>query len=397
MSFDPSRRAVLRAALGVAAYWGLGAVSRPTVWARLPEIYDGYRDPVTTTQMYRLRTGDPVPDLVGSGKAMWASRMEYLLYRISRGEEGVVPHVLNVRTGRHRALAPGPCRSFVKAHSGARVYFAREGALWMQSMTAVFRGVDRPQRVASLPVETRVSAVHLGVSPEEREVYLAADSGSASSRVIAVDLASGETREITELPAPVLDLQVSPYEDGTLLMLLGASTDKALRSGAVRIDGSNGSMHSLPTASNQGRWRHLSWWGRGHVLGIEERPAKPGAGGSPVRRAVSAEIAPGSVRLLDSVPAHSIGGSPDGRRIVMADADGDVWVVDRPTGERRLLAGVGRDEVTDVDPDPSFTPDGRGVLMKSDRFGPTELLLAQLPDFTALPLPYERSVRRRRN
>lgn len=267
----------------------------------------------------------------------------------------------------------------------------------MQSMMAVFRGVERPQRVADLPAETGSEGRQIGVSPQEREVFLAFGSGEPSPRLLAVDLASGGIRQITDLPAPAVDLRVSPYEDGRLLAVLGAGDGSAARSGAVRIDGATGSVHPLPTTSGQGRWRHLSWWGRGHVLGIEERPAGSGAAGSRVRRAVSADLTSDSVRTLDSVPARSVGGSPDGRRIVIADLDGDVWLTDLPSGERRLLAGVGRDEVTGVEPDPSFTPDGRGVLMKSDRFGPTELVLAQLPDFTALPLPYERSARRRRN
>ena len=251
--------------------------------------------------------------------------------------------------------------------------------------------------MTDLSAETGSGDAQIGVSPDEREVFLATGSGEPSARLLGVDLASGEIRGITDLPAAAVDLCVSPYEDGGLLVRVGASDDPSGRSRAVRIERATGTVHALPTTSDRGRWRHLAWWGRGHVLGIEERAAGSGADDARVRRAVSAELTSGSVRTLDSVPARSVGGSPDGRRVVIADTDGDVWVVHLPRGERRLLAGVGRDEVTGVDPDPCFSPDGRGVLMQSDRFGPTELVLAQLPEFTALPLPYERSARRRRN
>ena len=60
--------------------------------------------------------------------------------------------------------------------------------------------------------------------------------------------------------------------------------------------------------------------------------------------------------------------SPDGRTILYAEVDpktqGDLWVMDLPTGEkRRIVCAPG------YDGGPFFTPDGAGIIFRSDRQG----------------------------
>lgn len=268
----------------------------------------------------------------------------------------------------------------------------------MQSMTALFRGVDTPQRIGEVPFDSGSVGSSIDVSPDEREIFLSVESGDRTTRIVAVDLASAESRSIAKLPSPVRALHASPYGPGELLAVLRGSDERSSsRSGAVRIETRTGSVHPLPSSTSRAQWKQVAWWGRGHVLGIEARPVPADENGAHGGRAMWADLAAGTVHPITSVPARSVGGSPDGRWAVLADADRDVWIVHVPSGERRLLAGVGREEVSRVEPNPSFTPDGRGVLMKSDRFGSGEIVLTQLPDFTALPLPYERAARRRQN
>ena len=60
--------------------------------------------------------------------------------------------------------------------------------------------------------------------------------------------------------------------------------------------------------------------------------------------------------------------SPDGRTLLYTEVDpktqGDLWVMDMPTGEKRKIV-----DAPGYDGGPFFTPDGSGIIFRSDRQG----------------------------
>jgi oligogalacturonide lyase len=78
-------------------------------------------------------------------------------------------------------------------------------------------------------------------------------------------------------------------------------------------------------------------------------------------------------------------GSPDGRRLVGDDFEGNLWLIQAETNERRLLTQGHRKPEIKNHPHPSFTPDSKGVVLTSSKNGRMEVVLVEIPPFDDLP------------
>ncbi len=67
------------------------------------------------------------------------------------------------------------------------------------------------------------------------------------------------------------------------------------------------------------------------------------------------------------------------------DFERNIWLIHPGRRERRLLSAGHMANHIKVHPHGSFTPDNRGVLINSSRFGRYDLLLIVRPRFEHLP------------
>ena len=129
---------------------------------------------------------------------------------------------------------------------------------------------------------------------------------------------------------------------------------------------------------------HEVWWGAGRaaftIWPYDEEHRKLPHG------LASADLATGTLIVHSQFPAWHVHGSPDGRFAVADDMKRNIWLVEVATQERRLLTQGHNGEGFQTHPHPSFTPDGKAVVFNSSHNGTEDICLAEIPEWTTLPL-----------
>ncbi len=100
---------------------------------------------------------------------------------------------------------------------------------------------------------------------------------------------------------------------------------------------------------------------------------------------VSADVAMARPTLHAQYPAWHTHGSPDAKWVLGDDFDRNIWLIKADTNERRLLTQGHLGKGFDTHPHASFTPDNKAVVFTSSRSGAENILMAELPDWDALP------------
>lgn len=343
-----------------------------------------FRDDRTGARVEQLVTGECRNEVVYPTHWMWTPNQEYLVLQSDRGSGGefMEPYALCMKTFQTRRLVAGRVDACALGRKHGRLYYLAGRDLYVVNVGMMFRNVAGPRKVASLPgsIKQAVGGITLDASEDTLYAGTALDEGTHWG-IISLDLTSKGWRLVTETSFMVGHLQANPDISGVLMFCHETGGDSPQRTWLVNGNGT-GLRPFYKETYNE--WvTHEVWWGALRAVFTiwpydEVHRRKP-------HGIVSADMATGTPAVHAQFPAWHVHGSPDGKWVVADDKEGNLWLVNALSGERRLLTQGHNALNSGVHLHPSFTPDSKGVVFNSARNNAQDILLARLPEWESLP------------
>jgi oligogalacturonide lyase len=397
------------------------------VGRRLPPEKRVIRDAVTGATLTFLTTDAANDSKPYQTDPTWTADGRWILLRSNRGASGPQAFLLDAETGDIIQVTDGVTNTSTLSLSRKtnELYLLREHRIvevHLDPLIADARA-GKPKDpaayervVATLPDDLRAGA--LAVDPDERHVYFGVivsaplagrreiDSrntdptedraaarrrfeaaGKGESSIRSVDLATGEMRTVIDVPFRLGHLQTNPWVAGEILYCHETTGDAPQRMWIVRADGTGN--RPLYVESPDEWVTHETFSGKdevmfdlmGHLPYLRERPTGVAV----------VNLRTNQMTILGQIEEDMGGGrtggfwhangSPDGRWAVADSFLGNVYLIDRLSGERLLLTTDHK-----MLPDhahPIFSPDGKRVLIQSGRLTggqSLDLVLVDIPD-----------------
>jgi oligogalacturonide lyase len=234
--------------------------------------------------------------------------------------------------------------------------------------------LDADERTLYFRVGREIAADHLPPGTAVEGSFGPRNLGAGPSGIAAMDLASGEVRMVVAVPFQAGHLQTNPWVPGELVFCWETGGNAPQRMWTVRADGT-GLRPLYPEAEYE--WvtheavitrDEVAFAIMGHrppgtrdawgIAGTREKPTGLGI----------INLRTGKMRIEAQTPAGSgwwhVHGSPDGRWAVGDDFARNLYLLDRPTGQVRLLS-AGHKETAADHPHPTFSRCGTKVHLQS--------------------------------
>lgn len=332
--------------------------------------FDGlrYRDAVSGFEVVEL-TADPltasnlyyhVPNFTADGR--------YVILAATNGGPAQV-YRYEVGTGRLTRLTDDPKTA---AHSASpdprnpgRVFYFQDARLM-----AVDVETGRSRLVGVIPEPHRGGFQQPTMSHDGRHLIVTKRRDNYNWEIGAMDIATGVYRTVITQGFPIGHVQHSPT-DPLIFYVWETGGYAPQRSWVVNADGSaNRPFYYRVDAktwfTTLKEWvTHEAWVQKtGDMTMINDKVG------------VMLVARDGSSRMLIEGKYWHGSASPDGKRMVLDDFDGRLWLLDVATGNRRLLATGLRDKFRDVHPHPSFDWSGKYVLFNTGRTHRTVAMIA---------------------
>ena len=340
----------------------------------------------------------------------WAEDGVHILFRSTGRTGDALPQIFAVNeiTGRITQISAGEgvdAGSINVARLSNKVYYLRRGqgeapgSLIEVDLTALLADSRTAEKnfervVGTLP-KGFISAGGFALDADEKSAYFGFDQRRAPPRergqpvpqvpggLLAMDLASGRTRTVLEVPFRMGHVQANPLKPGEILYCHETGGDAPQRMWIVNADGT-GNRPVFPEAEDD--WvtheqfadaDHVIFNLMGHTLKLRQRPTG----------IMVVNLRDGTVENLGQPESYYNSTKPErysdpnipndarpggfwhnavtyDRRFAAADDfDGNIHLIDRKTGGRTLLSTGHR-----MRPDhahPSFSPDGSRLLIQS--------------------------------
>lgn len=384
MNHHISRRAFLKSsALGV-AFAAAGCVTAPVEvlgpfsWSPTLETYRDER----TGALVRCLTSDAARDeVIYQTHPMWAEGMEYLVFYSDRSGGGMQPHVLESRTGTVRPLAGHPIGDNVVARKSPAIYALRDNAIYAFDALRAFHEGAPGKWVADWPAGVGHQGM-FSLDATERVLY-----GGATFEpekrwgIVALDLPRGTWRTVVEVDFLVGHVQAHPEIPGLVSFCWETGGDAPQRMWTV--DAKEGEPRPIYQETYEEWVTHEVWWGPNQML-FTIWPYDDAHKTQPHGVAV-VDYPSGDHRIVYQMPAWHTAGSPDRRWVMADDFDRNLWLIDPRTGERRLLTQGHNTKGVDTHPHASFTPDSKGIVFTSSKFGNADVFHVEIPEWESLP------------
>jgi Oligogalacturonate lyase/WD40-like Beta Propeller Repeat len=251
-------------------------------------------------------------------------------------------------------------------------------------------GVPKEQSVATLPegfrdaggfaLDADETAAYTGVLTDDAPSPQIAATRNVTGAIWAVDLKTGAVRTIITTPFRVGHVEANPFVPGEIMYCHETGGDAPQRMWIVQSDGSGNRPLFVEGPTD---WvTHETFVDRDHVM-FNLMGHRPELRKRPTGVAVI-NLRTDGVEMVGQLPTgggfwHS-SGTPDGRLAVADDFAGEIYVINRLTGER-VLVSTGHV----MKPDhahPNFSPDGTRILIESGRLSGGKSL-----DLVILPVP----------
>jgi oligogalacturonide lyase len=353
--------------------------NKPFSWSSTLETY---RDEKTGALVRRLTNGRSRDEVVYQTHPMWVKGMDYLVFNSDRSGQGMQPHILESRTGTIRPLTDQPVADYVVARKSAALYALTGDAILAFDAERAFHEGAPPKWVFDWP---RDHAGHIGMmslDATERILY----AGFSYTRdkefgVLAIDLPTGKSRPVAVVDFQVGHVQANPEIPGVVSFCWETGGDAPQRMWLV--DANDGNARPFYKETYEEWVTHEAWWGPDRML-FTIWPYDDAHKTQPHGVAV-VEYPSGDHRIIYQMPAWHTAGSPDGRRVMADDFDRNLWLIDPNTGERRLLTQGHNTKGVDTHPHASFTPDSKGIVFTSSKFGNADVFLVEIPEWDSLP------------
>jgi oligogalacturonide lyase len=372
-------------------------------------------DRVTGRMLTLLTSGAHHDGKIYPTHPQWAADGVHILFRSSdrSADKRAQIFMVNEITGIITQLSDGPgveVGSINVARLSNKVYFLRGGGSPQTPPSLIEIDLDRlladlgktemaehrfERSVGTLPANF-IGAGGFTLDANEKTAYLGFDQRRAPRRepgqpvpqvpggLMAMDLASGQTRTVLEVPFRMGHVQANPLKPGEILYCHETGGDAPQRMWIVNADGSN-NRRVFPEHADD--WvtheqfadaDHVIFNLMGHTTQLRQRPTG----------IMVVNLRDGTVENLGQIESYSSSSQPekysdpnipsgrdrrggfwhnavtyDGRYAAGDDFDGSIHLIDRRTGARTLLSTGHR-----MRPDhahPSFSADGSRLLIQS--------------------------------
>jgi oligogalacturonide lyase len=324
-------------------------------------------------------------------------------------------HAVDLRTFATLAVVPGPVRAIVVGHQTPRVFFIKQGE---DALYAANLDTGETQKLADLPAggaiatinadETLAAGTRVVAGGAERRFvtgdsrgYQAVDKGEQMARRLAarlpmelytVDLRTGKVNVILRATDWLNHLQFSPADPGLLMYCHEGSGWRVDRIWTIRTDGSENTMIPDEPGRNRIMETELAgheWWsGDGRTIYVDLHLLKGTVGFLAQYDRDTGKHTWYHYEQNEWCIHYNL--SPDGKTFCGdgAGRPGDDYIVllhpsvipdDQTLGTNLIAGGVIKPERLcrllhhdfHLEPNASFTPDGKYVVFRSDMFKDT--------------------------
>lgn len=378
-----SRRHFLKGSLACASLAAAGCVThgvKTPPSAKWSPAFESYKDEKTGALVRRLtRSGKNT--IVYQTHPQWVNGMDFFLYYSDRTGSNR-PHVLQLETAEDRPLTQRPVGDLALSWRQPLAYALSEGRIVELDVLASFAGNNQGRDVCAWPREMPPSG-GMFVSADHKTLYAGATiEPDKKWALLALDIATAKWRTVVELDHWLGHIQANPANPDLIMFCWETGGDSPQRTWLVNSDGTG--LRPCYKETYEEWVTHEVWWGAHEVLFTVW----------PYDDAHKAQ--PHGVFLYDihserhvelyRMPAWHTHGSPDKRWAMADDFDRNIWLIDPDARERRLLSQGHKHAALSTHPHASFTPDSRGIVFNSVRFGAQDILVAELPEWQSLPM-----------
>lgn len=421
-SLLPMKRAWPVLLLAIAAVAGAGAAEAPGLGRRLPSEKRTVVDETTGARIEFLTT-DPANDSKPyQTHTTWTADGQWVLMRSDRAGSGPQAFLVNEQSGEIVQVTDGAADtgSLNLSRKEMALYYARKASggprqlihvrldpLLADALAGTVKAPDHYERVvASLPADVR-DAGGFSLDADESQLYWGVNleppspapprsgrrdiddrnmdpnqdraesrrrfeqAGKGRGGIRSIDLRTGAIRPVVDVPFRLGHLQANPFVPGEIVYCHETTGDAPQRMWTVRADGSGNRPLYVETEDE---------WVTHETFATADEVMFNLMGHLPYLRARPTGLAIVNLRtnamlLLGQVDEDMGGGrtgglwhgngTADGRWAVADSFRGDVYLIDRRNGARRVLTGGHV-----MKPDhahPIFSPDARRILIQSGR------------------------------
>lgn len=353
---------------------------------KLDSVFEHYVDERTGARIFNLTPGQAIDHVVYQTHPMWTADMAYLLFHSDRSGNGMRPHALDLATGVIRGITEAGCTASTMTWKGGDLFFLAGRDLYVVNVAGAFKNEARPRLAATLPPECLEVRGTITVDAREDAFYAGAlFEEDKRWGILALDIASGAWRKVVEVDFKVGHLQANPFVTGEIMFCHETGGDAPQRTWFVKADGTGLTPFYKET---YGEWvTHEVWWAKDEIV-FTIWPYDDAHKQQPHGIACATRTAgpQGKMDVIAQYPAWHTHGSPDGNWAMGDDFDRNIWLVNVAAKERRLLSQGHLGEGFKTHPHGSFTPRNRAVVFTSSRNGTEDIFLAEIPDWSSLPL-----------
>ena len=387
-----SRRHFIKSAAATAGAVMFGAGSCPAADAPVKQpvpgwkfSYPSYVDEKTGATVYNLTRGAADDQIMYQTHPMWTQGMDYFLFYSKRSGEGMLPHLLEMDTGEVRPILNGGCQRGTMTWKNNLFYYIANHEVFAVDVVAEFHGEGKPQLLGRIPEAYQRYSGDITVDADGSALYFGAqlDETGEKCAVAAMNLASGETRTVTETTFKVGHFQANPFRAGEIMFCWETGGDAPQRTWFVKADGTG--MKPMYKETYNEWVTHEVWWDADNIIFTiwpydDTMKQKPHG----IATASLATGPEGSMKVLALYPAWHTHGSRDGGWALGDDFERNIWLVKTDACERKLLTQGHLGAGFKTHPHGSFTPDSSGAVFNSSRNGVENIFYVPLPQWETL-------------
>ncbi|GAA0529592.1 oligogalacturonide lyase [Rhizomicrobium palustre] len=358
-------------------------------------------DEVTHVPMRFLTTGPAGNAKIYQTHPQWTADGSHIIFRSSnRSSEGPAIFALRESDGAITQLTHGKgvkLSSINVSRLANHLFYFREGG--DKRLRLIRLDFPASPEAGAAPKETTIttfpegfrdaggfaidmdeSAAYTGVLLDDAPSPQEAAKRHVEGEIWAIDLKTGAIRTVVKTPFRVGHVEANPWLAGELMYCNETGGDAPQRMWIVKADGTGSRPLFVEGPTD---WvTHETFVDRDHVM-FNIMGHTPELRKRPTGVAVI-DLRTDVVEMVGQLPTgrgfwHS-NGTTDGHLAVADDFDGEVYLMDRKTGERILLSTGHM-----MKPDhthPNFSPDGTRILIQSGRESGGKRL-----DLVTLPVP----------
>lgn len=373
---------------------GIQPVNSQHIGSRFPSEKKIVADKETGRTIVSLTTSPATDSKIYQTHPQWTPDGKYIIFRSNRSGGRTQAFALQEDTGEIVQLTEGDAYStgsLTLSRLSNTLYLLKQSELVALNIDAIMedsrngsiKQISKYERIISrLPEGFRESG-GFTLDAKETHAYIGLhwkEDDQDRWAIKKIDLTSGETETVLNLPFRVGHVQANPWLAGEILYCHETGGDAPQRIWMVKADGTDN--HPVYVENPEDWVSHEIWLDRDHVLfniiahlpRLQKKPAG----------VALINLRTEEMRLYLNAPGRGYwhcAGTSDGRYAVADTFTGELHRINLSTGEVKLLT-VGHYPVTDGIPDVhshhTISPDNKRVLFNSALLGDQNIMVMSI-------------------